>query len=222
KGKVTAAHRAIASSWASNPRPSRATTRLRHGPVKPKRSPSSTRPNPIPMIMSKAARGPAVAKQPKVSRNASNTSADLRPVLLLPGELSASIAFTLFGPRQTIQPVDRHLPVVTDAAGFIVHRAVFHAPLGDTLRIQPYIGKPLYLAHQEPVDGGQMAGIAEGHRHRHSRAADLFQSTDHSVRLGHPAAVKPVLEAEVAGAANGARPPGGRLLASVKGGLPSI
>ena len=81
-GKATHAVRPMARNWETRPRPSRSVTMVRHGPVKPKRRPSSVSPKPRPTSISKAARGPAMAKVPNTRPNPSSTSPVLRGTTL--------------------------------------------------------------------------------------------------------------------------------------------
>src|SRR6056297_4892 len=156
-GKAASATIPMQISCAISPEASRSRIIRRHGPVKPKRNPSSARPKPKPISSTTPKRGPATSATLNTS---APTTRIMRPRDSPLGVVSAaSTVAVLMIPRSVLAGdlVDH----VAEQARHVGHLIARIRPADHGLGVHAHALDPRHFAQREPVGRGPVAGIAE-------------------------------------------------------------
>src|SRR6056297_2716803 len=160
-GKAASATIPMQINCAISPEASRSRIIRRHGPVKPKRNPSSAKPKPRPISSTTPKRGPARSATASTS---APTTRIMRPRDSPLGVVSAGAAAVavLMIPRSVLAGdlVDH----VAEQPRHIGHLVARIRPADHGFRVHAHAVDPRHFAQREPVGRGPVAGIAKRHQ----------------------------------------------------------
>src|SRR6056297_392693 len=178
-GSAAQATMPMARSCARSPEASRSRIIRRHGPVKPKRKPSSARPKPSPMARIAPARGPALSAtvRTRPATSISTPARDSAPGA--EGGAAWAVACVMAASVLAGDLVD-HILQKPRHVGHLEPRV---RPADHGFGVEAHALDPRDLAQREPVGRGPVAGIAERNQPLALRKAVLGGELTHEVGL---------------------------------------